>query len=593
MTPDETTHARQCQRIRGWGFLCLLCCSALLLTIPGRVIWLQQAPSEPLQASIQRSSSRSTPLVRRGDVLDRRGRVLATSAVGRRAFIDPSLSQDPMTLGVQLNQAIGLSGAEVQRLLAGRLHRRYVALPQLLEPWQVQRLEGKPIAGVFLEEVPVRRYPQDLDAASLVGMVGQEHKGLAGIEYVLERELQSQAGRLETYRDAARRPMWVPPSGFEPGQDGRDVRLSIDLVVQRFAETRLAQAVDELGAAGGRLIAIDPETGGLLTIAEHEVQGPKAPRQQRLHRVRSVSDPYEPGSTFKPFVWAAATSAGLATSDEVLPTPTAVGHRTSFGRVIRDAHYYGPSTWRKVLVKSLNSGMAIVAERMSHESMQKLVTQLGFGQVSGCGLPGETAGLVTSPSKWSNYTQTSVAMGHEIAVTPIQMARAFCAFARDGSMPSVTIRDRSRDAGVVTTQIFDPAIATLTRQTMHAVMHEGTGRRARSAQYSMFGKSGTAQMPKAEGGGYHQDRYISSFIAGAPLDNPRLVVLCVIEDPDKSRGSHYGGSTAGPVVRDMVDFTLPYLGIAPDVEDPSGDRATVARAGHGQDAGSPNPAPGR
>ena len=583
---------RQCQRIRGWGFLCLLFCSALLLTIPIRVIWLQQSPSEPLQASIQRSSSRSTPLVRRGDVLDCRGRVLATSSVGHRAFIDPSLVDDPLTLGVELHQAIGLSGAQVQRLLAGRLHRRYVAMPNLLEPWQIQRLEGQPIAGVFLEAIPVRRYPQQLDAASLVGMVGQEHKGLAGIEYVLERDLQAHNGRLETYRDAARRPMWVPPSGFEPGMDGRDVRLSIDLVVQRYAESRLTQAIKELGAAGGRLIVINPETGAIVTVAEVQTDGPDAPTQQRLHRVRSVSDPYEPGSTFKPFVWAAATSAGLAKSDEVLSTPSAVGHRTSFGRLIRDAHYYGPSTWRKVLVKSLNSGMAIVAERMSHQSMQHLVDQLGFGKISGCGLPGETAGLVTSVQDWSNYTQTSVAMGHEIAVTPVQMARAFCAFARDGSMPSVTIRDRTRDEGVVTTRIFDPAVAQLTREIMHDVMNEGTGRRARSTHYSMFGKTGTAQMPKKEGGGYHQDRYISSFIAGAPLQDPKLVVLCVIEDPDKSKGSHYGGSTAGPVVRDLIDFTLPYLGVAPDLEPTSKGTTNVASVGRARGGNLPSREPG-
>ena len=142
-------------------------------------------------------------------------------------------------------------------------------------------------------------------------MVGQEHKGLAGIEYVLERDLQAHNGRLETYRDAARRPMWVPPSGFEPGMDGRDVRLSIDLVVQRYAESRLTQAIKELGAAGGRLIVINPETGAIVTVAEVQTHGPDAPTQQRLHRVRSVSDPYEPGSTFKIYPYAAALSAGF------------------------------------------------------------------------------------------------------------------------------------------------------------------------------------------------------------------------------------------------------------------------------------------
>ena len=159
-------------------------------------------------------------------------------------------------------------------------------------------------------------------------------------------------------------------------------------------------------------------------------------------------------------------------------------------------------------------------------------------------------------------------------------------------MPSVTIRDRTHDEGVVTTRIFDPAVAQLTRDIMHDVMNEGTGRRARSTHYSMFGKTGTAQMPKKEGGGYHQDRYISSFIAGAPLQEPKLVVLCVIEDPDKSKGSHYGGSTAGPVVRDLIDFTLPYLGVAPDLEPTSKGTTNVASVGRARGANSPSREPG-
>jgi len=564
-TPPDIA-IRQCARIRGWSLLVLIVCSGVLLTIPARVVWLQQAPSPHLTASIERSTSRTRPLVRRGDLLDRRGRLLATSSVGRRAFIDPALVTDPPTLGSQLHQAIGVSGSSVQRVMAGRTHLRYVALPGLLEDWQVQRLRAQPIKGVYLESVPIRQYPQQFGAASLVGTVGYEHTGLAGVEHTLQDDLASTTGRLDTFRDAARRMMWVPPDGFDPGTDGQDIRLSIDLAVQQKAQERLAHAVSELGAAGGRLVVVDPTTGELLAVAQASRDNAPDAAATRLQRIRCVSDPYEPGSTFKPFVWAAATSAGLVRVDEVLPTPHSTGHRTTFGRLIRDAHYYGPSTWRKVLIKSLNSGMAIVAERMTHDSMQRLVSQLGFGRVSGCGLPGETAGLVTPDSKWSNYTQTSVAMGHEIGVTPIQMAQAFCVFARDGTVPSVTIRARSQDARMVTTRIFEPEAAALTRQIMHEVMLQGTGRRARSNLYTMFGKTGTAQMPKARGGGYHEDRYISSFIAGAPLDNPQLVVLCVIEDPDKSLGTYYGGSTAGPVVRDLIDYTLPYLGISPDID---------------------------
>ena len=229
-------------------------------------------------------------------------------------------------------------------------------------------------------------------------------------------------------------------------------------------------------------------------------------------------------------------------------------------------------TWRRVLVKSLNSGMAIVAERMTTESMQSVVKRFGFGQRTGCGIAGETAGLVTPAAKWSSYSQVSVSMGHEIAVTPLQMVRGFSAFARDGSLPSLNLI-AGTDLSPMVQRAISPETARLTREIMEEVMTDGTGQRSQSDRYRLFGKSGTAQLPRVEGGGYHEDRYISSFIAGAPFDTPRIVVLCVIDDPDRDLGAWYGGRVAGPVVRDLVDFTLDYMQVPPDK--PDGDEATA------------------
>jgi cell division protein FtsI/penicillin-binding protein 2 len=276
-----------------------------------------------------------------------------------------------------------------------------------------------------------------------------------------------------------------------------------------------------------------------------------------------VTDPYEPGSTFKPFVWAVATESGVASAKEVLPTPEAIPHRTTSGRRIRDVHYYGPVTWRRVLVKSLNSGMAIVAERLSEQAMQDCVRRFGFGQRTGCGIAGETPGLVTSAKAWSSYTQVSVSMGHEIAVTPLQMVRGFSAFARDGSLPSLRMVSED-DSTPIRQQAISTDMARQVREILEEVMTEGTGRQSQSERYRLFGKSGTAQLPKVQGGGYHEDRYISSFIAGAPFSQPEVVVLCVIDDPDRSLGAWYGGRVAGPVTRDVIDFTLEYMGVTPD-----------------------------
>ncbi|MDP7069747.1 MAG: penicillin-binding protein 2 [Phycisphaerales bacterium] len=558
----ESTRAPQRLRIASWATALAIGATIGLLCIPVRVWQLQHRPGDQLAAAVAEDLGVRTPQVRRGDLLDRRGRVLATTSLGWRAFIDPALAKDPALLGVRVQQTIGVSAIEVQRRLSGRLHRRYIPLPGLLEDWQVERLRVERIPGVGLERRAVRHYPLSDTAQSLVGTVGFEHDGLSGLEHALHTSLDSARGRIVSVRDVRRRTMWIPPDGFEPGKDGETVRLSIDLVIQRMAESRLEEAVAAYGAAGGRVVIMDPATGELLAVADIDRRTEHL--NPHLRRNRCVSDPYEPGSTFKPFVWAAATQAGLATPDEVLPTPTHGPHRTSFGRRIRDAHDRGPTSWRHVLVHSLNSGMAIVAERMSHGSLRRVVGQLGFGHATGCGIPGETIGIVTPSGKWSNYTQTSVAMGHEIAVTPIQMARAFSAFASEGRMPAATIQAVHDRAATLSVPVFDPGISDLTRATMQLVMREGTGKRVQSDQYSMFGKSGTAQLPKAEGGGYHEHRYVSSFIAGAPALDTRLVVLCIIDDPDRGLGRWYGGSTAGPVVRDLVDSVLPYLGVAPD-----------------------------
>jgi cell division protein FtsI/penicillin-binding protein 2 len=415
-------------------------------------------------------------------------------------------------------------------------------------------------------------------AAAVVGVVGFEHSGLSGMEHRLDQALLSTAGRLVFLRDAHSRPLWIEPADYRPGRDGADVRLSIDLVIQDMAEKRLRDAVEDVNAGGGRIVVMDCRTGEVLAM--HDILNPRPGWDEQTHdearkrnpglgRNRIFTDPYEPGSTFKPFIWSIATKHGLAHPDEVLPTPTGHAYLTGYGRRIRDAHYHGPSTWRDVLVQSMNSGMAIVAERMTHRMMQDAIRAFGFGGRSGSGMPGESRGIVTSAKAWTDYTQSSVAMGHEIAVTPIQMVRAFSAFARDGTIPTprftaITAVTAEGVAPRFLHQAVPPALATTTRRILRDVMREGTGRRAQSALYSMFGKSGTAQLAKADGGGYHEDRYVSSFIAGAPYRDPRLVVLCIIDDPDRAKG-HYGGAIAGPAVRDVIDGTLAYLGVEPDL----------------------------
>jgi cell division protein FtsI/penicillin-binding protein 2 len=539
-----------------------------------KIITLKISPPPQLHDSTVSVQSTSRQLAIRGRLIDRQGRILAASKVGYKLFADPTLVENFESLSFELSEIIPLSPAQIEQKLRKNPKSKYVVLQALLTDDQVKDVRGLPHRCVGLEERLVRVYPHGDVGGTLIGLVGTEHTGLAGFENKYNNTLTGESGMFVRSRDTKKKTVWISPEDFQLKSDGEDVQLSIDVVIQDIAATRLREEVLRYNAGGGRIVVVDPQTGEILAMVdilnprEGWSQQPEDPNRNldiRLGRNRCVTDPYEPGSTFKPFIWSVATQLGKATLKEVLPTPTHGPYKTPFGRSIRDAHYYGPSTWEKVLIKSMNSGMAIVSQRMSHTQLQDAVARFGFGEPTHIGLGGETRGIVTSPSKWSDYTQTSVSMGHEIAVTPLQMVQGFCAFARDGTVPQLQLKLATNEDVMFVREAITPEIAALTRQTMGKVMTEGTGRKVQSKQYALFGKSGTAQLPRADGKGYFEDRYIASFIAGAPIDSPKLIVLCVIDDPDKTIG-HYGGTVAGPVVRDVMERTLSYLKVPPSVE---------------------------
>jgi cell division protein FtsI (penicillin-binding protein 3) len=567
----------QSHRVFKWGRAYVVLILLGMLAMLGRVVQLKVAPDPRLRPAVGTPLSTRVEVTRRGDLLDRVGRVIATSTIGYRLFVDPKTVGDLSTIAIDLGNLIKRDPIAIDRTITQRPDSRYVVIEQQLDDWQVDAVRKANLKGVGLEPRLVRHYPHNDLAAGIVGKVGFDHAGQGGFEHIFNRDMLPEPGKLVFLRDVHRQALWIDPNDYDPGHNGQDVRLSIDLVIQEIAEKRLRRAVEEHNAGGGRMVVADCWTGEILAMCDvlnprsgwaEQTEDPLRKLHPALGRNRCVTDPYEPGSTFKPFIWSVATELGKADPDELLPTPDGPW-RTPYGRVIRDAHYYGPSTWRKVLVKSMNSGMAMVAERMSHREMQDAVRRFGFGAKTNCGLTGETAGIVTSPKNWKTYTQSSVAIGQEIAVTPLQMVRAFCALARDGTMPQLRITAGDPTLGAPVGQMapsraLNPHTVAITREAMKGVVEEGTGRAAQSGKYQLFAKSGTAQLPKRNGKGYWQDRYVSSFIAGAPYEQPRIVVLCVIDDPDRRKG-HFGGAIAGPVVRDVVDETLTYLGVMPDL----------------------------
>ncbi len=522
---------------------------------------------------------------------------------------------------------------------------RYVPVGDAVEVEVAERVRSLGIPGVWLERRPVREYPGGDGVAAIVGKVGYadrsiELAGLLGAERALDGAMQGRGGRLRYVRDARGRPLWVERGEWTDPTPGEPVRLSIDVEIQRIAVEELTRGVEDADAAGGRIVVVDPATGEILAMAdiyreienlaefpwlvrdpEHDRDGAKAylkphgdlapdPRDRpryrflkedpgrlihpSLGRNRCVEDVYEPGSTMKSLIWSRAYELGVLPADEIVKTG-GKHWRTPYGRRITDVYPKDDLSWDEVLLHSSNIGMAQLAERLTHEQMRQALIDVGFGRSTGTKLPGETAGLVTPPGRWNKYTQTSVSMGYEVGVTPVQMARAFCAIARPGAMGGTLPELRLTAVGederegvvggpVVIERVFKPETAAHVRAVLAGVASNMDDRLMRrfadegEPTYTMFGKSGTSEVAlptpadhKRPPGfnGYLKNQHQSSFLAGAPLENTRLVVLAVIDDPGPTlvrNRQHYGSWVAGPVVRRVMERGLRYLGVPGDIE---------------------------
>mgnify|MGYP000325741856 CR=1 FL=1 len=502
---------------------------------------------------------------------------------------------------------------------------RYLVLSGMLDDEQVRAVRRVvsnrklKIKGVSLESQALREFLGGDEVSEIVGLYGWQGVHKTGSEARKDKELQGQPGKVGYVRDAAGTPLWVEAGQIQRAVPGNDVRLSIDLEIQRIAIDELTRGVEECDAQGGRILVMDPNTGEVLAMADvfrpvsgltplpliskldaakrgviaakkNELAGSRArfqlvkpdvdehgkPRLPGLGRNRCVEDVYEPGSTFKPFVWSVITELGRARPDEIFDTEGGGPWITPTGKPIRDVRAAATMTWREVLINSSNIGMIKGSQRLSAREFHDAVSRFGFGKRTTIGLPGESKGVTTPLDKWTVFSHTSMAYGNEVAVTPLQMVRAFAAFARNGEMAGTMPRLRmtasapGEPAGVVY-RVLPEKVATLTREAMSHVALSMESKYAKVApngspwKFAMFGKSGTSR-PPAPPFGYLQHQYVPSFIAAAPFEDPMMVVLVVIDDPGPERiakRTYYGAATAGPIVRKVMERALTYLGAKP------------------------------
>ena len=540
-----------------------------------------------LRADQQQHTTRSIT-ARRGTIFDANGHALAGTVQQQAIYIDPvfmlreyqtaprNLNQMDMDLR-KLARLIDADADELSQLIGERYEARYVRIAESRDDRTAVEVMKLGIPGVGTEPMCVRYYPMGSLAAHVLGSVGGEGNGLEGIELKFNRDLSGRNGYKRLEKDARRRPIGIDAGDYVPPVHGQHMILTIDASIQFIAEHELAAAVTEFRAESGEVIVIDPRTGEVLALANYPTFHPQHLSESRpeARLNRAIVVPYEPGSTFKPFIAGPAIMWRQTRPAEMWPIP-GLSYIAPYGRGRRvtDVHHYGPlATW-DVLVKSSNIGMAMMAARMGNPNLHKAVTLFGFGRPTGIELPGEDGGMVNPLRRWTRYSTESVAQGYEVMITPMQLARAFCVYANGGHLvsPRIVKGKLDPDGRLIERypltrlddfpRVMDEDASGAVRQILSDVLVRGTGTKARSKAWNLFGKTGTSHISMGRAG-YSQDLVNSSFVAGAPLENPRLVVAMVIHKADRRANRAYGGTVAAPAAGRVLERSLAYMQVPP------------------------------
>jgi len=497
----------------------------------------------------------------RGAIFDRTGVQLAIGRQATTVFANPRQIRDPEAAAGLIAHALKLDPIRVQNLLSDR-SRVFVYVARKADPVRAAILKRAGIAGLSFVSEEQRYYPLDQVAAQVLGYAGTDNKGLAGLELGLEDKLSGRAGSETVIRDPAGRAINVIRSSA--AHAGENVTLTIDRAIQAQAEAVLRRTIDQWHAKGASAIVLDPKTGGILAMAVERGYDanrfPIVPRDRQ--RNRTVTDTYEPGSTFKVVTVSAVLSEGLVTPQTAFTLPYEI-HVAD--RIIRDAHPRGTErmTVDQIVSHSSNVGTITLAEKLGAPRLSEWVSRFGFGHKTGVDFPGESQGIVPTLDRWSGSTIGTLPIGHGIAITPVQMAAAYGTVANRGVWlrPHLVERIGSNGRRAATARrVLTPRVARQVLRMMEDVVIEGTGQEAQVPGYKVAGKTGTAAKPDPDGG-YSTTRYVASFVGMVPATSPRLVVLVTIDEP---RAAIWGGVVAAPAFQQIAGFDLQYLEIPPD-----------------------------
>ncbi|MEY4073623.1 MAG: Penicillin-binding protein 2 [Pseudomonadota bacterium] len=494
----------------------------------------------------------------RGRIVDRNGVVLAASIPVPSIWASPEdMERDPVKLK-ELAKLLQMPQAELDKKLQDP-DKSFVWLKRQVDESVDKQIKALGLKGVYSRKEYKRAYPEGEAVAHIVGFTNVENLGQEGVELTFDKDLGGRSGSRRVIKN--RLGHVVEDIGeMVPPVDGRDIELSIDSKVQFFAYQKLREAVLDHRAAAGSVVVLDVQTGEVLALANYPSYVPdrRANLTGAQLRNRALTDTFEPGSTMKPLVVGLALEKGLIKPESMIQT--APGKLSLGGHTISDAHPHALLSVNEVIQKSSNVGTVKIAMQLPSQDMWEMFTQVGFGQKPQVPFPGAVAGRLRGHKTWRPIEQATMSYGYGLSVSLFQLAQAYSVFARDGHMvPMSLLKNHQPPHGV---RVYSPQNAAAMRHMLHLVtIPGGTAQKAQTMGYSVGGKTGTAH--KQEGRGYAGKKYRGFFVGLAPIEQPRIVVAVMIDEP--TNGSYYGGDVAAPVFSQTVQQTLRMMGVQPDL----------------------------
>ncbi|MGE5097352.1 MAG: peptidoglycan D,D-transpeptidase FtsI family protein [Betaproteobacteria bacterium] len=561
-------------KLEGWRsrFVLLVAIGGFVVLL-GRAFFLQALDTGFLQAKGEARYTRVIDLpASRGPVKDRNGQLLAISTAVESIWAIPDELDDVDATHLRkLAQALGVDVRDIRQKIANK-DRQFVFLKRQISPEQAARVMALRVPGVFQQREFRRFYPAGEVMAHVVGFTGIEDNGQEGIELAAQQRLAGLPGSRKVIKDRKGR-IIEDIDAMRPPRDGQEVTLALDQRLQFLAHRELRKAVETYRAKAGSLAIVDARSGEILALVNQPDYNPnnRADVTGRQTRNRSVTDLFEPGSTMKPFTIAAALEDGIVKPDT--PIQTAPGRLTIGRATISDAHPHGLLTVAQVIQKSSNVGTAKIMLQMRPQRMGTLFEALGFGSAPQTGFPGEAKGLLRPWARWRPIEQATMSYGHGIAVSLLQVARAYTVFTNEGTLlPLSLLRQDGHPVGrrIYTKRTVDE----VNRMMEMAVGRDGTAPLAQVPGYRVAGKTGTAY--KADRGGYDTHRYVASFVGFAPVSDPRFIVAVMLDEP--SGAKHYGGDVGAPVFSSVMGSALRLMNVPPDAPQTLNVQAPTSRS---------------